>query len=163
MSAKRLSTFGMLVALAFIFSYIELLVPFHFIVPGMKLGLANIVVVTALYLLGPRDALTISFVRIVLVAFTFGNLNTMIYSLAGGALSFIAMAMAKKIGTFSVIGVSVLGAVFHNIGQIFVAMFMLETKTLVNYLPFLVIMSLVTGVLIGIVGGELTKRLKMRW
>lgn len=163
MSAKRLSTFGMLVALAFIFSYIELLVPFHFIVPGMKLGLANIVVVTALYLLGPRDALTISFVRIVLVAFTFGNLNTMIYSLAGGALSFIAMAMAKKIGTFSVIGVSVLGALFHNIGQIFVAMFMLETKTLVNYLPFLVIMSLVTGVLIGIVGGELTKRLKMRW
>lgn len=163
MSAKRLSTFGMLVALAFIFSYIELLVPFHFIVPGMKLGLANIVVVTALYLLGPRGALTISFVRIVLVAFTFGNLNTMIYSLAGGALSFIAMAMAKKIGTFSVIGVSVLGAVFHNIGQIFVAMFMLETKTLVNYLPFLVIMSLVTGVLIGIVGGELTKRLKMRW
>lgn len=163
MSAKRLSTFGMLVALAFIFSYIELLVPFHFIVPGMKLGLANIVVVTALYLLGPKDAFTISFVRIVLVAFTFGNLNTMLYSLAGGILSFIAMAMAKKIGAFSVIGVSVLGAVFHNIGQIFVAMFMLETKTLVNYLPFLVIMSLVTGVLIGIVGGELTKRLKMRW
>lgn len=163
MSAKKLSTFGMLVALAFIFSYIELLVPFHFIVPGMKLGLANIVVVTALYLLGPKEALTISFVRIVLVAFTFGNLNTMLYSLAGGILSFIAMAMAKKIGAFSVIGVSVLGAVFHNIGQILVAMFMLDTKTLVNYLPFLVIMSLVTGVLIGIVGGELIKRLKMRW
>ena len=160
MTSKKITTFGALVALAFIFSYIEMLIPFHFVVPGMKLGLANIVIVCALYLLGAKEAFVISIVRIVLVGFTFGNLNTMLYSLAGGILSFCVMAIAKKTKALSIIGVSVLGALFHNVGQIGVAMVMLETKTLINYLPFLLLMALVTGVLIGIIGAELTKRLQ---
>ncbi|MDO5520416.1 MAG: Gx transporter family protein [bacterium] len=161
MSTKKISTFGVLVALAFIFSYIEALIPFNFAVPGMKLGLANIVVLATLYLLGTKEGFAISLLRVVLVGFTFGNLSTMIYSLAGGFLSFLVMALAKRFNLFSIIGVSVLGAIFHNVGQVSVAMIMVRTKTLIGYLPFLLVFGIVSGVVIGIVGGEITKRLKV--
>ncbi|MDO5294103.1 MAG: Gx transporter family protein [bacterium] len=161
MSTKKISTFGVLVALAFIFSYVEALIPFNFAVPGMKLGLANIVVLATLYLLGAKEAFVVSIIRVVLVGFTFGNLNTMLYSLAGGLLSFAVMALAKRFNLFSIIGVSVLGAIFHNVGQIAVAMIILETKALIGYLPFLLVFGIVSGVVIGIVGGEITKRLKV--
>ncbi len=161
MSTKKVATFGVLVALAFIFSYIEALIPFNFAVPGMKLGLANIVVLSTLYLLGTKEAFVVSIIRVILVGFTFGNLNTMLYSIAGGLLSFAVMALVKKFNLFSIIGVSVLGAIFHNVGQIGVAMIMLETKALVGYLPFLLAFGIVSGVVIGILGGEITKRLKV--
>ncbi len=161
MSSKKTATFGVLVALAFIFSYVESTIPFNFTVPGMKLGFANIIVLVTLYLLGSKEAFVISMIRIILVGFTFGNLNTMMYSLAGGLLSFAVMALAKRFDGFSIWGVSVLGAIFHNVGQVAVAMLVLQTSALIGYLPFLLVFGIISGVVIGIVGAELTKRLRV--
>ncbi len=161
MSSKKTATFGVLVALAFIFSYVESTIPFNFAVPGMKLGFANIIVLVTLYLLGSKEAFVISMIRIILVGFTFGNLNTMMYSLAGGLLSFAVMALAKRFDGFSIWGVSVLGAIFHNVGQVAVAMLVLQTSALIGYLPFLLVFGIISGVVIGIVGAELTKRLRV--
>ncbi len=159
MKSKRVATYGVLVALAFIFSYIESMFPIPMPVPGMKLGLANIVVVVALYTTGYKEAFVVSLVRIILVGFTFGNMNTMLYSLSGGILSFAMMALMKKLNLLSIVGVSVIGAVFHNIGQIMVAMLLLESTVLLYYLPFLLISALVSGVVIGIIGSIMSKRL----
>lgn len=161
MSSKKTATFGVLVALAFIFSYVESTIPSNFAVPGMKLGFANIIVLVTLYLLGSKEAFVISMIRIILVGFTFGNLNTMMYSLAGGLLSFAVMALAKRFDGFSIWGVSVLGAIFHNVGQVAVAMLVLQTSALIGYLPFLLVFGIISGVVIGIVGAELTKRLRV--
>lgn len=160
MSTKKIATFGVFVALAFIFSYIESLIPFHFAVPGMKLGLANIVVLVALYQLGAKEAFVLSIIRVVLVGFTFGNMYSLIYSLAGGLLSYVMMLLVKKTKFFSIVGVSVVGALSHNIGQILVAMCVLETKALITYLPALMVMGAVTGVIIGILGSEIVKRVR---
>lgn len=159
MKARKIALFGMMVALAFIFSYLESLVAINGLLPGMKLGLANIVVMTALYLFGEKEAFAISLIRILLVGFSFGNMSTLLYSLAGGILSCVVMILAKKWNLFSTVGVSVLGALFHNIGQILVAVWMLESNVLFHYLPILMITGTVTGVLIGILGGEMNKRL----
>lgn len=161
MSNKKVAMYGVLIALAFIFSYVESLIPFHFVVPGMKLGLANIVVVAALYTLGVKDAFILSLIRMVLVSFTFGNLYSLIYSVAGGLLSWTVMVILKKTNIFSVVGVSIVGGIFHNIGQIIVAMVVLETSALIYYLPMLLISGLVTGALIGLLGGEIIKRIRI--
>ena len=160
MKSKRVAIYGVLVALAFIFSYIEALFPMPMPVPGMKLGLANIVVLVTLYTLGYKEGFVISLVRIILVGFTFGNMNMMLYSLGGGILSYAIMVLMKKLNLLSIVGVSVLGAIFHNIGQILVAMILLESTVLVYYLPFLLLSGVVCGVLIGILGGIMSKRLR---
>ena len=121
MKTKKIANLGLLIALAFVFSYIEFLIPVNIGVPGAKLGLANLVIIVAIYTLNERDAFVLSMIRIVLVGFTFANLASMLYSLAGGILSFIAMVIAKKTQKLSITGVSVLGGVFHNIGQIIMA------------------------------------------
>ncbi len=157
---KRLTTSALLVALAMIFSYIEVLIPFNFGIPGIKLGLANLVVVTALYVLDVRQAFTISIVRILLVAFTFGSLAALLYSIAGGLLSFGVMALGHKIKSLSVVGVSVAGGVSHNIGQILVAAWVVENMNLFFYLPVLMLAGIVTGLLIGIVAGVLIPTVK---
>ena len=128
--------------------------------PGAKLGLANLVIIVAIYTLNERDAFVLSMIRIVLVGFTFANLASMLYSLAGGILSFIAMVIAKKTQKLSITGVSVLGGVFHNIGQIIMAIWVVKTASLVYYLPVLMISGIVAGVAIGILGGMVTKRIK---
>lgn len=160
MSTKKISYIGLLVALAFVFSYIEFLIPISLGVPGAKLGLANLVIIVALYTLKERDAFLLSMIRIVLVGFTFGNMASMMYSLAGGLLSFAAMVIAKKTKLLSTTGVSVLGGVFHNIGQIIVAMLVLDTSSLIYYLPVLIIVGSVAGIVIGILGASVTKRIK---
>ena len=160
MKNKRIAYLGMLIGLAFIFSYIETLIPFTFAVPGIKLGLANIVVMVGLYLLGEKDAFLLSVVRIVLVGFTFGNLSMMMYSLGGGMLSYLVMVIAKRTGLFSMKGVSILGGVFHNVGQIMVAMVVLETKQLIYYLPPLMVAGTVTGFFVGLLGTMITERIK---
>lgn len=156
---KRISTYGLLVALAFIFSYIEALVPINSPVPGIKLGLANIVVMIALYKLGAKEAFSIALIRVVLVGFTFGNLMMMMYSLAGSILSCSSMILLKKSNKFSMVGVSISGGVMHNVGQILMAILVLDTVQLYYYLPVLIISGIVTGILIGIVGAEIAKRL----
>ncbi len=162
MRGKKVALYGLLTALALVLSYVEAQIPAFFVVPGMKLGLTNVVVLTALYRMGNRDALVLNVVRIVLVAFTFGSLFGMLYSLAGGILSFLAMIAGKKTGRFSVVGVSVLGGVAHNIGQVLVAMAVLENVALAYYLPFLLASGLGAGILVGVAGGLLVRRLPSR-
>ena len=152
--------FGVFTALALIFSYIETLIPFSFGVPGIKLGLANLLTVILLYKRDAKEALLLSVVRIILSGFLFGNLFSIIYSLAGGILSLFVMAMLKKAGTFSVMGVSAAGGVSHNVGQLLVAMAVVETYRVGYYFPVLLAAGIVTGLLIGIVANEVLKRLK---
>lgn len=159
MKTKKIAYLGLLIALAFVFSYIEFLIPVNIGVPGAKLGLANLVVIVALYTLGEREAFLLSMVRIVLVGFTFANLAMMFYSLAGGCLSYAAMIAAKRTKVLSMTGVSVLGGVFHNVGQILVAMAALETASLIYYLPVLLIAGSISGVVIGLLGAMVTKRI----
>lgn len=158
-STKKIALFGMLVALAFILSYVENLISFNFLVPGIKLGLANIVVLLALYLLGAKSALVLSIVRVVLVSFTFGNLYSLWYSLAGALLSYLIMLLLKKRKDFSIVGVSVAGGVGHNLGQILVAMYVLG-RGMLYYFSFLMIGGIITGTLIGILGAIVLKQVK---
>ena len=160
MKNKKIAFLGLFVALAFVLSYIEFLLPISIGIPGAKIGLANLVVMVALYTVGERDAIALSLIRVVLVGLTFGNLSMMMYSLAGAVLSLTAMLLAKKTGKFSMTGVSILGGVFHNVGQIIVAILVLETESLLYYLPFLIIIGTITGVLIGIVANLITVRVK---
>lgn len=162
MKGKKVALYGLLTAVALVLSYVEMQIPAFFVVPGMKLGLTNVVVLIALYRMGNRDALILNVVRIVLVAFTFGSLFSMLYSLAGGFFSFAAMYAGKKTGWFSIVGVSVLGGVAHNIGQVLVAMAVLENVALAYYLPFLLASGLGAGVLVGVAGGQLVRRLPFR-
>lgn len=159
MKNKRIATTALLIALAMILSYVETLIPVFVAVPGMKLGLTNLVVLVALVYLDGKYAFGINMLRILLVAFTFGNMFALMYSLAGGMLSFIIMFLLYKSGKFSYIGISVSGGVAHNIGQILVAMFVLDTASLIYYLPVLLISGVVAGAIIGILGGEVLKRL----
>lgn len=146
-------------ALAFTFSYLESLIPFNFGIPGVKLGLANLVVVTALYTMKPAQAFSIAVIRIFLASLTFGNVYSLAYSLCGGILSFLVMLPAKKT-KLSVIGVSVLGGIFHNLGQITVAAFVMETIRIAYYFPVLLIAGLMTGLLIGIVARLIISRIE---
>lgn len=155
---SRVAFLGMLLAVAFVLAYIETLIPFFVGIYGIKLGLANLAVMLALYNLGEKDAFIVAVARIVLVGFTFGNLFSMLYSLAGGLLSFAVMAIAKKMKLFSVTGVSVLGGVFHNVGQIIVAMLVVENEKILFYLPVLLISGVITGAVIGMLTGIITKR-----
>ena len=158
-STKRVATYGMLIALAFIFSYVESLIPISFGVPGMKLGLANIVVLIALYILGPKAALVLSIVRVLLSAMTFGNMMMLWFSIAGASLAFLTMYLMKKIKGFSMIGVSIAGGVAHNIGQIVVAMIVMS-EVMFYYLFVLIIGGTITGMAIGIVGAVVYSKLK---
>ena len=160
MNTKKIAYLGLLIARAFVFSYIEFLIPINIGVPGAKLGLANLVIIVALYTLNEKDAFVLSMIRIVLVGFTFANLASMLYSLAGGILSFVAMIIAKKTKKLSITGVSVLGGVFHNIGQIIMAICVVKTASLIYYLPVLLVSGIVAGVAIGILGGMVTTRIK---
>lgn len=160
MISKKHAYLGLLIALAFVFSYIEFLIPINLGIPGVKLGLANLVVIVAIYTIGTKPAFMLSMVRILLVAFTFGNLSAMLYSIAGGVLSYLAMLTAKKLDFLSVKGVSVLGGVFHNVGQILVAMIILETTQLIYYLPALLISGVVSGVVIGLLAALVIVRVQ---
>ena len=152
---KKLTISALLVALAMILGYVEVLIPFNFGIPGIKLGLANLVVVVALYLLNARQALMISVVRILLVSFTFGNMAALLYSITGGLLSFAVMVLCRRIKGLSTMSVSVAGGISHNIGQILVAVFVVKNLNLLFYLPVLMIAGIITGLLIGLVAALL--------
>lgn len=156
--AKKTALTGMLVALAFVLSYIETLIPINLGIPGAKLGLANLVVMVALYTLGTKEAFALSMVRILLTGLTFSSMAAMLYSFAGGILSFVVMALVKKTKLFSAMGVSVLGGIAHNAGQIFVAMWVLDTATLIYYLPVLAITGIVSGTVIGLLAVLVIRR-----
>ena len=142
---NRVAYFGVFTALALIFSYVETLIPINFGIPGVKLGLANLVIVIALYKMKLTEVYLLSVVRVLLSGFIFGNYFSIIYSLAGG---------------FSVMGISVAGGVFHNVGQLIVAMLVVETFSVGYYFPVLLVAGLITGLVIGIVSAEMLKRIK---
>lgn len=160
MKTKKIAYLGLLIALAFVFSYIEFLIPVNLGIPGAKLGLANLVIIVALYTINEKDAFVLSMIRIVLVGFTFANLASMLYSLAGGILSFFAMVLAKRSKKLSMTGVSVIGGIFHNVGQIIIAICVVKTTSLVYYLPVLMVAGITAGVAIGILGAMVTKRIR---
>ena len=145
-------------ALAIIFGYVEMLLPVFFVVPGMKLGLANLVTVFVLYRYRAKEAAVISLIRIVVIGFLFANLFSILYSLAGAALSLLCMTAARRFSGLSIVGVSILGGVTHNLGQLIVAALVVENGNVFYYFPALLISGLVTGALIGIVTGEILKR-----
>ena len=156
----KVAYFGIFTTVALIFSYIESLIPVPIGIPGIKLGLANLVIVVALYKMSVREAALLSVLRIVLSRFMFANMFIILYSLSGGLLSLLMMSMLKKTNKFSVIGISISGGVFHNIGQLIMASLVLESFSLTYYLPVLLISGLVTGFIIGIVSNEMLKRMK---
>lgn len=155
---NRVAYFGVFTALALIFSYIESLIPFDFGIPGVKLGLANLIIVFALYKLNLKDVYLLSLVRVLLSGALFGNYFSVVYSLAGGLLSLSVMAFLKHREGYSILGTSMAGGVFHNVGQILVAMILVETFSVIYYFPVLLLAGLVTGALIGVVAGEVLKR-----
>ena len=142
-----------------ILSYIESILPVFVGIPGAKLGLPNMVIVLLLYLIGAKEAVCVNILRILLSGFLFGNLFSILYSLAGGLLSLAVMVILKKRGSFSVFGVSMAGGVFHNVGQLIVAMLVVETFSVAYYVPVLLIAGVITGFIIGVVANEMLKRL----
>ena len=159
MDAKRIANMAMLVALAIIFSYVEFMIPINLGIPGIKLGLANLVIVIALYTLKLSDVWIISILRILIIGFMFGSGMSIIYSLAGAIVSLIVM-LVKKINGFSIMGVSMIGAVCHNLGQIVVAMIVVETTSILYYVPVLLVAGLITGAIIGIISKRVLVAIK---
>ena len=157
--AAKTALYGMLVGLAFILSYVEAMIPLPLPIPGVKLGLANLVTIVGLYTVGAAGAAAVSLVRIVLAGFTFGNTFSMLYGLAGGAVSLLLMVSAKKRGWFDSMGVSILGGVGHNVGQLAVAAWVTRTAGVFYYLPVLPIAGCAAGAVIGLLGGLVTARI----
>lgn len=160
---KKTAYMGIFLALALICSYIETLIPFHIGIPGVKLGLTNIVIVWALYLLGAKEALMLSVLRIILSGLMFGNAFSIAYSMAGGLLSFAIMYLFKKTKKFKCVSVSIAGGIFHNIGQLFVAAAIVRNYSIFYYIPVLFISGTLTGLLIGIISQELILRVKFKF
>ncbi len=156
--AYRITFCAGLAALALVFSYIELLIPFFAAVPGIKLGLANLVILTALYKLGFTDALIIDMVRVLAAGLLFSGIFGMLYSLAGALLSLLIMYGLMRTGKFSVIGVSMAGGVFHNFGQLVMAALLVSTPEVFIYLPALMISGILSGAVIGTVAYIIIKR-----
>ncbi len=160
MKIKRVAFLGITVALAMIMSYIESLFPLNFAVPGIKMGLANIVIIFVLYKMSFADACIVSIVRVFLVSLLFGNIMAMTYSIAGAVLSLLVMFLLKKADKFSVVGVSITGAIMHNVGQIAMAIIIMGTEQIASYLPVLAVSGTISGILIGIVASLVIDRIK---
>lgn len=159
---KSVALLGICAAIAMVLSYVESFIPMSFSVPGIKLGLANIAVIFTLYKLGAKEAVIVSLVRILWTAIIFGNVMTLAYSAAGAALSLTAMILLKRADRFSAVGVSVIGGILHNVGQILVAMLIMETAQIVYYLPILCVSGIAAGVAVGIVSSILVKRVPVK-
>ena len=145
MKTRKLTVMALTTAIALILSFIESQIPAFVAVPGVKMGLANIAIVYALYRLGWKEAAMVSLVRVVLVSMLFGSMASFLYSLAGAVLSLLGMTLLKKTGKFTEIIVSVAGGVLHNVGQIGMACLILETDVLRYYLPFLLVSGILAG------------------
>lgn len=160
MNVKKLTFLSISVALAMILSFVESQIPPFVAVPGVKIGLSNIVTVFLLYSYGWREAGSVSLIRVVLSSILFGSFVSLLYSISGAVLSFLVMLGLKKTNWFSVVGVSVAGGVFHNAGQIACACIVMENAAIASYLPPLIISGTVAGVAVGLLSGILTKKLK---
>ena len=158
-AASRVALMAMFAALALIFSYIEAILPLNTGIPGVKLGIANLVILTALYILGFRRAMCINVIRILIAGLLFNGFFGAMYSLAGGVLSLIIMYLLKKTGLFSVVGISMAGGVAHNLGQLLIAALIVSNIKLFFYFPVLLFSGMISGILIGIVTHLILKKL----
>ncbi len=159
MKTKKVAFLGLSIALAMILSFVESQIPALVAIPGIKVGLPNLVMVFLLYKVGWKETVIVSIIRVVLVSMLFGNVQTMAFGIAGAALSLTGMIILKKLNFFSCIAISVVGGVLHNVGQIIMACLITETAQIAYYLPVLLISGTVAGVVIGLIGGMLVKRL----
>ena len=159
MKTKKMTFLGLSIALAMILSFVESQIPALVAVPGVKVGLPNLVMVFLLYRVGWKETTIVSIIRILLVSLLFGNIQVMSFSIAGAVLSLLGMILLKNTGKFSTISVSVIGGVLHNVGQIIAACLWTNTPQIAYYLPVLLISGTVAGVVIGLVGGMLINRL----
>ncbi|MFA9379072.1 MAG: Gx transporter family protein [Lachnotalea sp.] len=151
MKTKNIVYCGVLIAVAMLAGYIEQSLPINIGIPGVKIGFANAVTIVALSVLGKKEAILITLLRIILSAFMFGKLFAMIFSIVGAVLSLVSMLGLKKTGKFSNVGISVSGGVSHNVGQIIAAAILLHTKAIIYYLPVLIIAGVVSGIVIGMI------------
>ncbi|MBQ8862175.1 MAG: Gx transporter family protein [Clostridia bacterium] len=159
---KKIAFLGLLTAVAMLLSYVEALLPSPVAaVPGIKMGLPNVAIIFVLYRFGSKEAALVSAVRVIMVSLLFGNPMTFIYSIAGAMLSIVVMIVLKKLNFLSTVGVSVAGGVFHNAGQILVAMFLLGTAELAHYMIVLALSGTLSGVFVGICGALMIKKLPM--
>ena len=162
MSTKKVAFIGLSITLAMILSYIESKIPIMVAIPGVKVGLPNLIIVFILYKVGWKETIAVSLVRIFLVSLMFGNLQSMLFSVSGAALSLAGMILLKKINCFSSITVSIVGGLLHNIGQILMAVLWTKTPQVVLYLPMLLATGTIAGFVIGLLAGMLVKRLE-KW
>lgn len=160
---NKIAYWGVFLALALVCSYVESLIPISFGIPGVKLGLTNIVVILMLYTIGAKDAILISVLRIILAGFMFGNAFSIIYSLAGGILSFVVMLLLKNTGKLKILSISTAGGISHNVGQLIVAALVVENYNILFYVPVLIIAGIITGFLIGLLAGEIILRIGNRF
>ena len=159
MKTSKITFLGLFTSLAMILSFVETLFPpITTAFPGIKMGLPNIAIMFILYRVGWKEATLVSVIRVILVSILFGNVQSMWYSLAGAILSLTAMILMKKFTTFSHPSISVVGGVFHNVGQILVACLVTETAQIAYYLPVLIISGCASGILVGLVAGFLEGR-----
>ncbi len=159
---KKTAFMGLFLALSMILSYVESLIPFSFGIPGIKLGLANLVVVLMLYEIGAKEALCVSVLRIILTGFLFGNGFSILYSLAGGVLSFLGMVLLKKFD-FKCITISTTGGILHNIGQVIMASIVVSNYYIYYYIPVLLIAGAATGFINGLISQEIIIRIGKRF
>ena len=159
-NGKRAAFMGMLTALMLVLGFVEHMIPLGGAVPGMKLGLANTVLVYALYLFNPLSGFALMLMKVLASGLLFGGVSAMMYSMAGGLLSMLGMILVKRLKGVGIIGVSVVGAVLHNVGQVLLAMWILNTDKLVYYMAVLMIAAVVTGCLTGIAADRVLHVLK---
>ena len=158
---KKTAFCGLTLALALIAGYVESLIPIPIPIPGIKLGIANSVILILLYLAGVKEAFVVNVCRVFLSGFLFGNMFSILYSLSGAVLSLFVMAVVKRKDLFTEAGVSIAGGVTHNIGQLVVACLVLKSTAVWNYLPVLILAGCLTGLVIGILADEIGKRIKV--
>ena len=162
MKTKKVAFLGLSIALAMILSFVESQIPALGAIPGIEVGLPNLVMVFLLYKVGWKETVTVSLVRIILVSMLFGNVQTLTFSIAGALLSLLSMILLKKLNWFSCITVSIVGGIFHNVGQIVAACFWTQTAQVAYYLPVLLISGTIAGAVIGLISGMIVKRLE-KW
>mgnify|MGYP004536432243 FL=1 len=160
MKIRKIAFLGLSVTLAMILSFVESQIPVFTTIPGMKVGLPNLVMVFLLYRAGWKETVIVSLIRAFLVALLFGNLQSLIFSISGAVLSLTGMILLKKTGLFSPIAVSVTGGVLHNVGQIIAACLWTSTVQIAYYLPALLVSGVCAGIAIGLIAGFLLKRLE---
>ena len=157
---KHIAYLGLLLTLALILSYVESLIPVFVAIPGVKLGLANLVILICLYVYPPKYAIMISVLRVFIAGVLFGTMFSVLYSLAGAVLSFVFMLLVKKVFKLGIAGVSIIGGVFHNIGQLLVAILVVSNYRIAYLFPYLFLSGVVTGAVIGVVASSLVPYLK---